>query len=80
MDVPDGPGSDRYFLTALVGGQRQRLPIPPRTGVPFDVDLGPDGQGNVVAAYSRCAEEPDIITVRDKFGARVFSEPYPAFG
>lgn len=56
-----------------------RLPIDPRLGVPFDVDLGPDGHGNVVAAYSRCQVEPDVITVRDTFVARVFSRPYPAY-
>jgi len=33
-------------------------PVPPRA-VPFDVDLGPSEEGGVVAAYSRCAQEPD---------------------
>lgn len=36
-----GPGSDRYFLTRLVDGRCQRLPVASRRGVPFDVDLGP---------------------------------------
>lgn len=74
-----GPGSDRYFLTVLVNGQRQRLPVEPRLGVPFDIDLGPDGKGNVVAAYSRCEQEPHIVSVLERFGARVFSRPYPAY-
>jgi hypothetical protein len=75
----EGPGSDRYFLTRLVDGRPQRVAIAPRVGVPFDVDLGPDGDGGLVAAYSRCDSEPDLITVRDTFGARVFSRPYPAY-
>ncbi|MGI8623474.1 MAG: hypothetical protein ACR2NB_08305 [Solirubrobacteraceae bacterium] len=75
----DGPASDTYFLTVLRNGQRRRLAIEPRAGVPFDVDLGPDGRGGLVAAYSRCATEPDAITVRDRFGARVFARPYPAW-
>jgi len=33
-------------------------PVAPRA-VPFDIDLGPSEQGGVVAAYSRCAREPD---------------------
>ncbi len=33
-------------------------PVPPRA-VPFDVDLGPSEDDGVVAAYSRCAQEPD---------------------
>ena len=33
-------------------------PVPPRA-VPFDIDLGPSEEGGVVAAYSRCAQEPD---------------------
>jgi glucose/arabinose dehydrogenase len=33
-------------------------PVAPRA-VPFDVDLGPSEDGGVVAAYSRCAQEPD---------------------
>jgi len=76
---PGGPGSDRYFLTQIVDDRPQRLPIESRMGVPFDVDLGPDEDGDVVAVYSRCATEPDPVRVRGVFGARVFSDPYPAY-
>lgn len=75
----DGPGSDRYFLTQIVDDRPQRLAIGPRLGVPFDVDLGPDEDGGVVAVYSRCATEPDLVRTRETFGARVFSNPYPAY-
>lgn len=65
-------GQRRYFLTAYRDGQRTRLPVAPR-GLPFDVDLGPDGRGGVVAAYSRCAPER-----RDRIRpSRVFSAPQP---
>ena len=74
-----GPGSDRYFLTQIVDRKPQRLPIASRLGVPFDIDLGPDEDGDVVAVYSRCAPEPDLVRVRETFGARVFSTPYPAY-
>jgi hypothetical protein len=74
-----GPGSDRYFLTQVVDDRAQRLPVGPRMGVPFDVDLGPDEAGDVVAVYSRCAIEPDLVRVRQTFGSRVFSDPYPAY-
>jgi hypothetical protein len=56
-----------------------RLPIEPRVGVPFDVDLGPDEDGDLVAVYSRCDIEPDVTGVRGTFGSRVFSAPYPAY-
>jgi hypothetical protein len=75
----DGPGSDRYFLTEIVDEQPQRLAIDPRMGVPFDIDLGPDEDGDVVAVYSRCATEPDLVRTRETFGVRVFSNPYPAY-
>lgn len=73
------PGLDRYYLTVAEKGTRRRLPIPPRLGVAFDVDLGPAADGSVVAVYSRCSSEPDVITVRDKIGDRVFTGPYPAW-
>lgn len=50
-------GQARYFLTAYRDGQRTRLPVAPRD-VPFDVDLGPDRDGGIVAAYSRCEQDP----------------------
>ncbi|MBW3665932.1 MAG: PQQ-dependent sugar dehydrogenase, partial [Actinobacteria bacterium] len=39
-------------------GAPAAAPIPPRA-VPFDVDLGPSEEDGVVAAYSRCSQEPD---------------------
>ncbi|MGK2938183.1 MAG: E3 ubiquitin ligase family protein [Solirubrobacteraceae bacterium] len=38
-------------------GTVSRPAVAPR-GVPFDLDLGTDAAGRVVAAYSRCAREP----------------------
>lgn len=38
-------------------GKVNRPNVAPR-GVPFDLDLGVDAAGRVVAAYSRCAREP----------------------
>lgn len=75
-----GPSSDRYFLVQeITPVDYRRLPVAPRMGVPFDIDLGPDEDGDVAAVYSRCETEPDIVTVRERFGARVFSDPYPAY-
>lgn len=75
-----GPGSDRYFLVQEARpGEYVRLPIPPRLGVPFDIDLGPGLDGDVTAVYSRCDSEPDPDTVRGSFGSRIFSDPYPAY-
>jgi hypothetical protein len=44
---------DAWRLMANVGGATQALPVPPRV-TPFDVDLGPDRQGGLLAVYSRC--------------------------
>lgn len=71
-------GQQRFFLAAQKDGNRFRLPIEPRE-VPFDVDLGPHENFDVVAAYSRCQEEPTAVFTRNRFGARVFSQPYPAY-
>lgn len=46
----------RYRLIVRLRGRSRALPVPPRS-VPFDVDLGPDGQGGTVAVYSRCRRE-----------------------
>ena len=47
-------GSNKARLIAEVdGGQPAALPVAPFRDV-GDVDLGPDGNGGVVAAYSRC--------------------------
>ena len=51
------PAAKRYFLTERLNGVTTRLPVSPRS-VPFDLDLGPDADGNPVAAYSRCRREP----------------------
>jgi hypothetical protein len=40
------------------GGEIAPAPVEPRS-VPFDVDLGPSEDRRVVAAYSRCQQEPD---------------------
>jgi hypothetical protein len=45
------------LMTVTAGAPVQRVPVPPRS-VPFDVDLGPDAQGETVAAYSRCHRDP----------------------
>jgi hypothetical protein len=39
-------------------GEIETAGVDPR-GVPFDVDLGPSEDDGVVAAYSRCEQEPD---------------------
>jgi hypothetical protein len=46
-----------YVLMTRVGGVSSAVPIRPRS-VPFDVDLGPDVNGDTIAAYSRCSREP----------------------
>ncbi|MCP9491920.1 MAG: hypothetical protein MSC31_18905 [Solirubrobacteraceae bacterium MAG38_C4-C5] len=80
-----GPASDRYFLVRFIEGgldradEFLRLPVEPRMGVPFDVEMGPDQDGDAVAVYSRCELEPDVDRVREQFGARIFSNPYPAY-
>ena len=45
---------DAWRLTEHVGGVTRALPVAPRE-TPFDVDLGPDGRGGTLAAYSRCS-------------------------
>jgi hypothetical protein len=50
-------GQQAFFLTQRVGGVTSRVPVRPRS-VPFDVDLGPDANGETVAAYSRCSRDP----------------------
>lgn len=51
--------SDGAFVLVVRApdGTVSRPAIAPR-GVPFDVDLGVDAAGRVVAAFSRCAREP----------------------
>jgi hypothetical protein len=51
------PARSAYVLMTRVGGVSSEVPVRPRS-VPFDVDLGPDVNGDTVAAYSRCSREP----------------------
>lgn len=46
----------RYVLRVYQAGIVRTLPVPSRK-VPFDVDLGPDRSGRIVAAYSRCDQD-----------------------
>ena len=48
-----------WFLVTRRAGVVERAAVAPRS-VPFDVDLGRDGSGRLVAAYSRCQRDPDI--------------------
>ena len=48
------PAIRKWRLMQHAGGVTRGLPVEPRRS-PFDVDLGPDGRGGVVAVYSRCA-------------------------
>jgi hypothetical protein len=50
--------TDRYrLMLRRRDGSIETLPVASRT-VPFDVDLGPGPNGELTAAYSRCATEP----------------------
>jgi hypothetical protein len=52
------PSSRSYRLMTEAGGDAaSAVPVGTRK-VPFDVDLGPDRDGNVIAVYSRCRREP----------------------
>ena len=51
------PATNSYSLMTSIGGVTSVVPVPPRS-VPFDVDLGPDENGDTVAAYSRCSRDP----------------------
>src|SRR4029453_1719520 len=51
------PATNSYSLMTSIGGVTSVVPIAPRS-VPFDVDLGPDQNGDTVAAYSRCSRDP----------------------
>jgi hypothetical protein len=51
----------RYVLvTRSPAGRQAPAPVAPRR-VPFDLDLGTDAAGRVIAAYSRCAKEPTLV-------------------
>ncbi|MCP9489450.1 MAG: hypothetical protein MSC31_06195 [Solirubrobacteraceae bacterium MAG38_C4-C5] len=68
-----GSQSGSYHLTAMTQDGVGRLPVAPRS-VPFDVDLGPDEGGRLMAVYSRCEREPST----DDPGF-VYAMPYPAY-
>jgi hypothetical protein len=52
------PAQGNFVLMTVTGDTPvQPVPVRPRS-VPFDVDLGPDAQGEAVAAYSRCHRDP----------------------
>jgi hypothetical protein len=51
------PARNAYVLMTEAAGVTSEVPIRPRS-VPFDVDLGPDTNGDTIAAYSRCSREP----------------------
>jgi hypothetical protein len=54
----------RYRLVALHQGRLRVLSVR-RRSVPFDVDVGPDARGRVVAVYSRCRTEPAPFGITD---------------
>jgi hypothetical protein len=56
FDAADGV----WFLTIRRNGVVARPPVAPRA-VPFDVDLGRDARGRLVATYSRCEREPRVF-------------------
>jgi hypothetical protein len=51
------PATGSYGLVTHFGGVTSAVPVASRRA-PFDVDLGPDQNGDTVAAYSRCSVEP----------------------
>ena len=55
------PARNGFLLMTRVGGVTTPVPVATRS-VPFDVDLGPDRNGETVAVYSRCRREPDFTT------------------
>ena len=53
-------GTSTWFLVIRQGGVLERAAVAPRS-VPFDVDLGRDAGGRLVAAYSRCDRDPQFF-------------------
>jgi hypothetical protein len=53
------PRTGEYELMLHDGDGARPAGVAPRA-VPFDVDLGPDERGDVVAVYSRCEREPRL--------------------
>lgn len=57
--VRGADGRWRLVYDTNTNGRAEAVPIPART-VPFDVDLGPGTEGQVLAVYSRCRREPEM--------------------
>lgn len=57
--VRDRDGRWRLVHDTNTNGEAERVPIAARE-VPFDVDLGPGTDGQVLAVYSRCEQEPQL--------------------
>jgi hypothetical protein len=55
------PARHGFVLMTHSGGVTTTVPGGTRS-VPFDVDLGPDRNGQTVAVYSRCRRDPDFTT------------------
>lgn len=58
------PTCRRYGLITRYEGRTSRLRVRTRQ-VPFDIDLGPGPDGQTVAVYSRCREEPLLVGEND---------------
>lgn len=56
--------TNRSSLMLWSNGVASRLPVPPRVGGAFDVDLGRDDAGRTVVTYSRCARYPKLLPAR----------------
>ena len=52
------PSPTGYRLVEYHNGTARQLPVAP-SAAPFDVDLGPDRRGHIVAVYPRCARALD---------------------
>lgn len=76
VTVWSAPAAGGYAVMARSAAGAVPLPIGPRA-VPFDVDLGPDGSGGVVAVYSRCSIEP--MGSRAALDRGIFAVPGPAY-
>lgn len=53
----------RWALMTRANGTVRQVPVAPRAGGPFDVDLGPSATGNTVAIYSRCTGEQGFVSL-----------------
>src|SRR5688572_10405303 len=61
------PSPGGYRLLVYQDGVVRPLPVAPST-VPFDVDLGPDRHGRVVAVYPRCVQVPTFTGYEPPLG------------